>query len=142
LGDDLSALETLAGLDACAASAGVAMMLLSNNVPMNSVVRFINPPHSSLNFGRIDRESLSPPRAGREGGFNNPENKQICVNDVARGHHGQARSLRQAMSGVLPPYKVSRARWRSDSNGKAASASRPRSGDGEHFREKSLSAGY
>jgi hypothetical protein len=78
LGDDLSALETLAGLDACAASTGVAMVLLNNSVPMNSVVRFINPPHSFPNFGRIDRESLSPPRAGREGGFNNPEDKKFA----------------------------------------------------------------
>jgi hypothetical protein len=53
LGDDLSALETLAGLDACVASAGAAMVVLSNSVPMNRVVRFINPPHSSLEFGRV-----------------------------------------------------------------------------------------
>lgn len=44
----MSALETLAGLDACAASAGVAMVLLSSSVPMNSVVRFIDPPHPCM----------------------------------------------------------------------------------------------
>jgi hypothetical protein len=76
LGDDLSALETLAGLDACAASAGVAMVLLSNSVPMNSVVRFINPPYHSLEFGRFDRELLSPPRAGTGGRFTNPEKQK------------------------------------------------------------------
>jgi hypothetical protein len=75
LGDDLSALETLAGLDACAASAGVAMLLLSNSVPMNSVVRFINPPYHSLEFGRFDREWLSP-RAGTGGRFTNPEKQK------------------------------------------------------------------
>jgi len=48
-GDDLSALETLAVLDACAASAGAAMVLLINIVPMINVVRFIAPPHPSLN---------------------------------------------------------------------------------------------
>jgi hypothetical protein len=53
VGDDFPALEALAGLDACAANTGVARLLLNNSAPMNSDMRFISPPHSSLDFGRI-----------------------------------------------------------------------------------------
>jgi len=91
LGDDLSALETLAGLDACAASAGVAMVLLSNSVPMNNVVRFIDPPHCSLNSVALDRELLSPSRAGTGGRFDHPEKqKEMRAGEAPRGHPGRS----------------------------------------------------
>jgi hypothetical protein len=48
-----------AGLDACAASAGSAIVPLNNNALNNSVLRFINPPNPSLSSVSKDRELCS-----------------------------------------------------------------------------------
>ena len=86
LGDDLSARETLAGLDACAASAGVAMVLLSNSVPMNSVVRFIDPPRCSLNSVASTVNCSHPLEREREEDLIIRGKKEVLADEVSRRH--------------------------------------------------------
>jgi hypothetical protein len=54
-----------AGRDACAASAGSAIVPLNNNALNNSVLRFINPPNPSLSSVSKDRELCSTNKGGK-----------------------------------------------------------------------------